>query len=146
MATNLKEQIESPEVQEKLALLLSRLDTLNAVLGELEEARQDGRMEALNELLGLVVLMRSAFTDDMVKGLVRRGEKLLTLAFDPTVQQFAGALLPALHQAEEEFAGNGRTSMVGLLRDMNNPEVQRGLSYFLDRDAAYGEGRHAALG
>lgn len=86
----------------------------------------------VNDLLDTTDLAASALDDDMVVSLARTGTSLGEIA-DATTDSDTVAALSALLSAIGE-AGNEpseRVGALGLLREMRDPDVQRGLGFLI---------------
>src|SRR5690606_41346024 len=92
---------------------------------------REGTLDELADLLSLVQMAKKALTDQMVVSMVRRVEGLAAAATDPALTGLVNRLPGALRAAEAEAARAAPTGLVGLLRQLRDPQVQRGLTFVL---------------
>ena len=99
----------------------------------LSRMEQEGTLQELADVLALVKLVREALTDEMVIGAVRRIEALAAVAADPALFALAGRLPAALRAAEADAARatDSPPGFLALVRQMGDPQVRRGLAFFL---------------
>lgn len=108
-------------------------ESLGRALRILSRMEQEGTLQELADVLALVKLIKEALTDDMVIGLAQRAQHLAAAATDPAVAALAGRLPAALRAAEAAAATAAPPpTLSGLLRQMRDPEVRRGLAYVLN--------------
>lgn len=99
----------------------------------LSRMEREGTLEELADLLTLAQLMKNALTDDIVVGLVRRAENLAAVITDPTLTELLQRVPAAVRAARAETEKAAEPpSLMGLLKEMRDPQVRRGLAFMLN--------------
>lgn len=120
----------------------------SAALSVVSRMEREGTLDELADLLSLVQMAKKALTDQMVVSMVRRVEGLAAAATDPALTGLVNRLPGALRAAEAEAARAAPAGLVGLLRQLRDPQVQRGLTFVLAlaKHLAPAESGHAGDG
>ncbi|MFB6082088.1 MAG: DUF1641 domain-containing protein [Halanaeroarchaeum sp.] len=130
-------------------------DTMGANAGDLETAlekmivlEQDGTLDDLAEAANTISLAAEALDDDMVSSVVgaagQAGELLDAAAGEPQALRNLEVLMAALGDAAADPSESPETvGMIGALRKMGDPDVQRGMGFMLRLAGALGENLEA---
>lgn len=113
--------------------LADHQESLGRALQVLSRMEREGTLDELADVLALVKLVKGALTDQMVISLARRIEGLAAVATDPVLTDLAGRLPAALRGAEAEAARSAEEppGLMGLVRQLRDPQVRSGLTFFL---------------
>ncbi len=119
-------------------------ESVQNALKTLVELEESGTLDDLAEVANTVSLASEAVDDDMVKSLmrstVRAGELFDTAAGEPEALRNLEVLTGALTESAPDPAeAPDRVGMVGALRKMRDPDVQRGLGFTLQLLGQIGE-------
>ncbi|MFB6086210.1 MAG: DUF1641 domain-containing protein [Halodesulfurarchaeum sp.] len=130
-------------------------DTMGANAGDLETAlekmivlEQDGTLDDLTEAANTISLASEALDDDMVSSVVgaagQAGELLDSAAGEPQALRNLEVLMAALGDAAADPSESPeQVGMIGALRKMGDPDVQRGMGFMLRLAGALGENLEA---
>lgn len=99
----------------------------------LSRMEREGTLQELADLLAVAKLVKEALTDDMVISLARRIEGLAAVVTDPALTALAERLPGALRVArvDADRAAAEPPGLMVLLKQLREPEVRRGLTFFL---------------
>lgn len=119
-------------------------ESIQNALDTLVQLEEDGTLEDLAQVANIIALASEAVDDDMVQSLmrstVRAGELFDTAAGEPEALRNLEVLVGALTESAPEPAETpDRVGMVGALRKMRDPDVQRGLGFTLQLLGGLGE-------
>lgn len=107
---------------------------LESALQRLLELERAGTLADLTELADGVSLAMAALDDEMVRTISGAGTglgELADTASDPDTVRGFETLMTAVGEAADPEESTERVGMVGLLRALRDPEVQRGLGFVL---------------
>lgn len=116
-------------------------DELESALETLLRLERAGTLDDLGELADAASLATSAVDDEMVATLARKGGSLgevADAAADPDTVRGIEAALDGIGEAGAEEAE--RVGVVGLLRALRDPDVQRGVGFLVAAARSTGEG------
>lgn len=111
-------------------------ESIENVLETLSELEETGTIDDLAQLAKIISLASEAIDDDMIKSTtratVRAGELFDTAAGEPAALRNLEVLTAALSEtASDPTDPPDGVGMIGLLRTLNDPSVQRGLGFAL---------------
>ncbi|MFB6137006.1 MAG: DUF1641 domain-containing protein [Halobacteriaceae archaeon] len=122
---------ETARLAESVSANATELESALQTLVELERA---GTLDDLAELADGVSLALAALDDEMVRDLTGAGSglgELADTASNPDTVRGLETLLTAVGEASDAEAPPEAVGTVGLLRTLRDPDVRRGLGFFL---------------
>ncbi|WP_411962761.1 DUF1641 domain-containing protein [Haloferax sp. YSMS24] len=105
---------------------------LESALQKLVRLEQDGTLDELAQAADAITLATSAMDDEMVMKLAKTGSSLgevADTASDPDTVRAIQTMLRAMGEAGSEPPK--RTGTIGMVRQLRDPEVQRGMNFLL---------------
>jgi uncharacterized protein YjgD (DUF1641 family) len=106
-------------------------DALTAATGKLGEAHERGYFAFAKGVGGIADRVVTSFTEEDVSALGDNIVLILNTVKDMTQPEIMGMLQRTIHTVQEQEEPSEPPSMIGLLKEMRDPDVRRGLGRLL---------------
>ncbi|CCC81295.1 DUF1641 domain-containing protein [Thermoproteus tenax] len=128
--------LSDPQKQEALAALLENIDVIKDLVALLAELKNAGVLEGL---AGLLALMRAFSGDLLGRDVAEKAAKMLDLASAFSLLGANVNNVACLSRAVAEADASNPAGIYSLVNSLQDPDVQRGLGYFLSFMKALGK-------
>jgi len=125
------QKLSKPENAEAMEKILEALPVLKKSVMLLQQLEQMGALDTLFSLACAVANSKNMLSDEMVAGaasLASNAIELLSKMSTPEIQKILSAILDHSVEIEEQVKKERVKGIIGLIRELRDPEVQKGLS------------------
>jgi len=125
------QKLSKPENAEAMEEILEALPVLKKSVMLLQQLEQMGALDTLFSLACAVANSKNMLSDEMVAGaasLASNAIELLSKMSTPEIQKILSAILDHSVEIEEQVKKERVKGIISLIRELRDPEVQKGLS------------------
>ncbi len=131
---DLMKMLSKPENMKKIEELLGIVPDLSQGVNLLRQLRDNGMLDSILGILYIIASMKDILTDDMINGagyMLNSSMELLSAMkeaeMDKKLKDIAGGISSGKYTEENEVTGT-----FGLMRQLKDPEVQKGITILMN--------------